>query len=85
MAIVLLLVVSSGLLAICNESVDTLQMNGFRVRRKGKPVAYRRRDECERVFSSAKKMMTAEHNRLAEDILQACERLKVWWDNGIVE
>jgi hypothetical protein len=43
MAILLLLVVSSGLLAICNESVDTLQMNGFRVRHKGKPVAYRRR------------------------------------------
>ena len=42
-AILLLLVVSSGLLAICNESVDTLQMNGFRVRHKGKPVAYRRR------------------------------------------
>jgi hypothetical protein len=42
-AILLLLVVSSGLLAICNESVDTLQMYGFRVRHKGKPVAYRRR------------------------------------------
>jgi hypothetical protein len=42
-AILLLLVVSSGLLAICNKSVDTLQMNGFRVRHKGKPIAYRRR------------------------------------------
>jgi hAT family C-terminal dimerisation region len=41
--------------------------------------------ECERVFSSAKKMMAAERNRLAEDIIQACERLKVWWDNGIME
>jgi hypothetical protein len=41
--ILLLLVVSGGLLAIYNESVDTLQMNGFRVRHKGKPIAYRRR------------------------------------------
>jgi hAT family C-terminal dimerisation region len=41
--------------------------------------------ECERVFSSAKKMMTTERNRLVEDIIQACERLKVWWDNGIME
>jgi hypothetical protein len=43
MTILLLLVVSGGLLAICNESVDALQMNGFRVRHKGKPIAYRRR------------------------------------------
>jgi hypothetical protein len=41
--------------------------------------------ECERVFSSAKKMVTAERNRLSEDIIQACECLKVWWDNGIME
>jgi len=41
--------------------------------------------ECERVFSSAKKMITAERNQLAEDIIQACECLKSWWDNGIIE
>ena len=41
--------------------------------------------ECERVFSSAKKMVTVERNRLSEDIIQACECLKAWWDNGIME
>jgi hypothetical protein len=38
MAILLLLVVSGGLLANCNESVDILQMNGFRVRHKAHSV-----------------------------------------------
>jgi hypothetical protein len=41
--------------------------------------------ECERVFSSAKKMITAERNRLSQDIIQACECLKAWWDNGFME
>jgi hypothetical protein len=41
--------------------------------------------ECERVFSSVKKMATAERNRLSEDIIQACECLKAWWDNGFME
>jgi len=41
--------------------------------------------ECERVFSSVKKMVTAERNRLSEDIIQACECLKAWWDNDIME
>jgi hypothetical protein len=41
--------------------------------------------ECQRVFSSAKKMITAERNQLAEDIIQACEYFKSWWDNGIIE
>jgi hypothetical protein len=41
--------------------------------------------ECERVFSSAKKVVTAERNRLSEDIVQACECLKAWWDNGFME
>jgi hypothetical protein len=41
--------------------------------------------ECEREFSSVKKMVTAERNRLLEDIIQACECLKAWWDHGIME
>src|SRR5271156_2087339 len=41
--------------------------------------------ECERVSSNAKKMVTAERNRLSEDIIQACECLKAWWDNGFME
>jgi hypothetical protein len=35
--------------------------------------------ECERVFSSAKKFLTPERNRLTEDIIEACECLKAWW------
>jgi hypothetical protein len=41
--------------------------------------------EYERVFSSVKKMATAERNRLSEDIIQACECLEAWWDNGFTE
>jgi hypothetical protein len=41
--------------------------------------------KCERVLSSAKKMVTMERNRLSEDIIQACEYLKAWWDNGFME
>ena len=41
--------------------------------------------ECERVFSSANKMITAERNQLAEGMSQACECLKSWWDNRIIE
>ena len=32
--------------------------------------------ECERVFSSAKKLITQKRNQLAEDIIEACECLK---------
>jgi hypothetical protein len=41
--------------------------------------------EYERVFSSVKKMATTERNRLSEDIIQACECLEAWWDNGSTE
>jgi hAT family protein len=41
--------------------------------------------ECERVFSSAKKLITPERNKLADDIIEALECLKAWWDNGFVE
>ena len=42
-------------------------------------------DECERVFSSAGKMITPERNRLGDDIIEASECLKAWWDSGIIE
>ena len=32
--------------------------------------------ECERVFSSTKKLLIPERNQLAEDIIEACEYLK---------
>jgi hypothetical protein len=41
--------------------------------------------ECERVFSSAKKLITPERNQLGEDIIEACECLKGWGKNSLVE
>jgi hypothetical protein len=40
--------------------------------------------ECERVFSSAKKLITPARNGLKEDIIEAIECLKVWWDIRII-
>jgi hypothetical protein len=34
--------------------------------------------ECERVFSSIKKLITPSRNALADDIIEACEYLKAW-------
>jgi hypothetical protein len=41
--------------------------------------------ECERVFSSAKKLIVPERNYLGEDIIEACEYLKSWWRNSLIE
>jgi len=41
--------------------------------------------ECERVFSSAKKLITPERNQLAEDIIETCECIKPWWRNSLIE
>jgi hAT family C-terminal dimerisation region len=41
--------------------------------------------ECERAFSSAKKLITPERNSLADDIIEALECLKAWWNNGLVK
>ena len=40
--------------------------------------------ECERVFSSTKQMMTPARNNLNDDIVEACECLKYWWDNHLI-
>jgi hypothetical protein len=40
---------------------------------------------CERAFSSAKKLITPERNQLGEDIIEACECLKGWWRNSLIE
>jgi hAT family C-terminal dimerisation region len=40
--------------------------------------------ECERVFSSAKKLLTPARNNLQEDIIEATECLKAWWDKEII-
>src|SRR5277367_4459868 len=39
----------------------------------------------ERVFSSAKKLLTPERKQLAEDIIEACECLKAWWKKGLIQ
>ena len=41
--------------------------------------------ECERLFSSAKKLLTPERNALSEDIIEACECLKAWWKKGLIQ
>jgi hypothetical protein len=41
--------------------------------------------ECERVFSSAKKLITPERNRLHKQIIEASECLKNWWDRGLLQ
>ena len=41
--------------------------------------------ECERVFSSTKKLITPEWNRLTDNIIEASECLKNWWDRGLIE
>jgi hypothetical protein len=41
--------------------------------------------ECERAFSSAKKLTTPERNLLGDDIIEALECLRAWWNNGLVK
>ena len=41
--------------------------------------------ECERIFSSTKKLITPERNRMHEQIIEASECLKNWWDRGLIQ
>jgi hypothetical protein len=41
--------------------------------------------ECERAFSSAKRLITPDRNALGDDLIEALECLKAWWDNGLVK
>jgi hypothetical protein len=38
----------------------------------------------ERIFSSTKKLIIPEHNRLSDDVIGAMECLKMWWDSGAI-
>jgi hypothetical protein len=40
--------------------------------------------ECERVFSSTKKLVTPERNCLVEEIIEASECLRNRWDRGLI-
>ena len=39
--------------------------------------------DCERTFSSGRKIISLERNRLSDDIIETMECLKAWWDSGI--
>jgi hypothetical protein len=41
--------------------------------------------KCERVFSSTKKLITPEWNRLVEDVIEASECLKNWRGRGLIQ
>jgi hypothetical protein len=41
--------------------------------------------ECERAFSSTKKLVTPERNWPAEEVIEASENLKNWWDRGLIQ
>jgi hypothetical protein len=41
--------------------------------------------ECERAFSSAKRLITPDRNSLGDELIEALECLKAWWDNGLVQ
>jgi hypothetical protein len=40
---------------------------------------------CERTFSSGRKLISPERNRPSDDIIEATECLKAWWDSGIIK
>jgi hypothetical protein len=41
--------------------------------------------ECEKMFGSTKKLVTSERNRLTEEVIEASEYLKNWWDRGLIQ
>jgi hypothetical protein len=41
--------------------------------------------DYERTFSSGRKLISPERNRLSDDIIEATECLKAWWDSGIIK
>jgi hypothetical protein len=40
--------------------------------------------ECERAFNSAKGLITPDRNALRNDLIEALECLKAWWDNRLI-
>jgi hypothetical protein len=41
--------------------------------------------DCEQAFSSAKKLITPERNSLGDNIIEALEGLRAWWNNGLIK
>jgi hypothetical protein len=40
--------------------------------------------ECERVFSSAKLLVTERRSRLKDDLIEACTCLRAWYEEELV-
>jgi hypothetical protein len=40
--------------------------------------------KCKRVFSSSKKLLSPQRCRIKEDLIEASECLKAWWDCGMI-
>jgi hypothetical protein len=40
--------------------------------------------EVERVFSSVKRLVTADRNRLSDESIEVLELLKYWWDHEVI-
>jgi hypothetical protein len=41
--------------------------------------------DCERTFSSGRKLISPERNRLSDDIIEATDCLKAWRDSSIIK
>jgi hypothetical protein len=41
--------------------------------------------EIERVFSSAKKLLTPERNQMDDDTIEVNELLRYWWTRGLIQ
>jgi hAT family C-terminal dimerisation region len=41
--------------------------------------------ECERAFSSAKKLIALDRSLLGDNLIEALECLRAWWNNGLVK
>jgi hypothetical protein len=41
--------------------------------------------EYEQAFSSVKMLLTPERNSLGDNIIEALECLKAWWNNGLIK
>ena len=41
--------------------------------------------KCERAFSSAKKLIAPERSSQGDNIIEALECLRVWWNNGLIK
>ena len=41
--------------------------------------------EAERIFSSAKRLVTSDRNRVNDETMETLQLLKYWWNNSLIE